>query len=503
MTEGGLGSIRLDAMKLLGYHKHQPNTKLSNDAVSVSDTHLDQMSNMADVGSVLEVNLKSEFSSNQAPEELIEMRYLDDSQASADIELVWLNFASPRNLASESIKEATISEPLSNLTLDYNLLTTGTFTLTAWLKQFEEIKDKMQKLDGKVKMRNSSVLAVAMYMFLFEQDDYDIRAPTCEFEMHLLPISRKLREDFTLRTLIKLFRKLPNADVAVMDYTLQRNSLSLEIIHRALFIMCQILIEHELSTSQPRAQASKASRFINAFSRNAGTSGKTRKGYHCGKKEKNKTRSALETPEEETMIRINIEQFDESSNAKSFVDGEISEFDDEIQNTTGISIIEEETENLSKPRGRRGSKLSVGGRKSPIRRLRDDPLKSMMSKKSAKNERQPLTRMYSTRTNVSVLPDGIEIAEPGSNSGCYASYNYSGNVRGGFHADKNMDQVSVASVRSLAFSLAESEKAEMAKRKGRSRRLSLKHTVGYQQVFTSFKALLQAINAYRNYFPPC
>ena len=249
MTEGGLGRVRLDGLKLMGFHEER-NPRSSAGSISFSDVDLYQKSHMADVGSYAEAMADSSMFSDEGPI----VKYIDKSEASGVVDFVWLNFASPanRDCSEESVAySANMSRDVSDLSLDYNLLTTGTFTVTAWLRQFDAVKQQFADMTVEAKMRSCSVLTAALYLFVFEPErpDFDLRPTVWEYEHYLQPLSVWLRNDLSVRTMNKLIEKLPTADVAVFDYTLTRNTLSLEALHRALYVMCESLVGRDHSIS--------------------------------------------------------------------------------------------------------------------------------------------------------------------------------------------------------------------------------------------------------------
>ena len=504
MTEGGLNTISLSGIKRVGYH--DPLRYRKRRASSMTEPEL-QLSYITSTGS------------HQGPikDEPFTAKYSDSSQANAVIDVIWFNAASPanRNTGSFGADLAHRAEAKDNQlfpNLDYNLLTTGTFTIAAWLKQFDEIRDKVKAMTNESKMRYASVLACAFYFFIFDPKklDFDIRTIQCDFEHHLTPLAKKLRHDHSLRTFVKLFQKLIAADVVVMDYALRKNPLSLDTLHHSLYNMCQVIARHEkiAATAKqtgkggkqyqnpnmyvPGAQATSDSNFIRMKSRRNNAN-------------KNEKEPKMMLPEEEVTIPINIEQFDEQSTRDAVAVG-ISDYG--IYGRTLQPIGEE---NLSRDEESEDS-LNQEDMPMTLENFDIEKAKQMSSDEAVQrwlinSERDNTGGRVTSRVRIaggnrqSVLPEGVEVTEDRQlGSGKNDTFKFSDTMS----PNENRETRSVLSRKSSGLSTSASVIGPIGGGQKKSRKKQDRVSLDSQDVCNEketlilFKAVLQAVKAYKD-----
>ena len=509
MTEGGLTTIGLDGVKLVGYH--DPIKRRYKRSVSVSEADINQQT----------AHFTSS-GSHQGPikDEPSIIKYSDTSKAAAIIEQIWFNVASPENRSQDatkrmSAKDTLVNEPLQNVTLDYNLLTTGTFTIAAWLKQFDELKDKIKAMNAESKMRLASVLTSTLYFFIFAPDrtDYDIRAPSCDFEGHLTPLAKKLRYDFSMRTFMKLFQKLPSADVVVMDYTLQRNLLSLDTLYHALYVMCEQLAKNNRSSSVSGKANTKHSKLIVHGQRLEHSADRQEPKPGTAKKSDRNKISLKDRTNDETRIDVEPQEEDDLSRHEEskflpsgveFTIGErklpaIGEVGEDVGSVADEESDVEDTIDNDEDNAMMTLDNFDVEREKPVKS--DEAVQRWLinSERGTSNARSCTRARLTGGIRQSVLPDGVEVSETGQNAKA-DTFKFSDTVSPG----ENRDTISVLSPQSSVMSPSPSDEDLMG---GASRRRPKRNGRGSpdsdqksdeREAFNSFKALLQAVKAYKD-----
>ena len=502
MTEGGFSSISLSGIKRVGYH--DPLRYRKRRASSMTEPEL-QMSYITSTGS------------HQGPikDEPFTAKYSDSSQANAVIDLIWFNAASPANrktsLFSADVPRS--GEPISQPwpSLDYNLLTTGTFTIAAWLKQFDEIRDKVKAMTNESKMRFASVLACAFYFFIFDpnKSDFDIRTMQCDFEHHLTPLAKKLRHDHSVRTFVKLFQKLIAADVVVMDYALRKNPLSLDTLHHSLYNMCQVIAKHE--------------KILIAASKQTGKGGKHYQPLHIGpgghpmgdsnlarnKSRKNHPKSEREPkfqPEEEVTIPINIEQFDEQSTRDAGAAAGVNDY-----GIYGRPLQPIGEENLSRDDEESEDSLNHEELPMTLDTFDIEKAKQMSSDEAVQrwlinSERDTTGGRVNSHvriaggTRISVLPEGVEVTEDRQmGSGKNDTFKFSDTMS----PNENKETRSLLSRKSSVVSMSASDVVPSVaggRKKRKKDRVSVdsQDACNEKETLLLFKAVLQAVKAYKD-----